>query len=250
MPEELQGFFSYEGIAKGEAASFTVDLSLAERFDQLGDFTTLLYVTCLPVRVRKGGFHRRDLRNLDAVHRDILSLLGDAAVFAGRIDVPDQRWLYYYTNDAKLFLRLSEFCEKEGSLQLTCGRLDEPERETYYKTLYPDATRLQQVKNLALIEAMRKRGDDTEKSRRINLRLRFGSLPRMQEFCGRALEEGFAIGETDFDADSERPYGVTLHCIRPLSPAALEDLTNRIIPAAAEFDGRLRFLDCAFVERR
>ena len=250
MAEEQQGFFFYEGTAKDENASFAVDLSLAERFDQLGDYTTLLYVTCLPTRVRKGGFSRRDYRNLEAVHRDILSLLGSAAVFAGSIDVSGQRWLYYYTNDAKLYLRLSEFCEQEGSLRLTCSRLDEPDRETYFKTLYPDATRLQQVKNLALIEAMRKRGDDTEKNRRINLKLRFGSLPRMQEFCTRALEEGFAIGETDFDADNERPYGVTLHCIRPLSPAALEDLTNRIIPAAEAFDGRLRFLDCAFVEKR
>lgn len=246
----MSNLFSYNWYLKEAPASFQVDLEYAGKFDLLGDFTTLLYITCLPADPEQTAFGRREQSLLVKVQKRISQLLGDAGAFVGSIDLQAQRILYYYTNDAKRLLAINAYCGKEGRLALTCTRANEPNQQTYYQLLYPDGVKLQGVENARLISAMKQRGDLLSAHRRINLHLRFYGAPGMQRFADLAREEGFAIGNMDFIPEREYPHGLTVHCLLPLEWEPLTAATTELIALSAGCQGILEYVDCAFVEKR
>lgn len=246
----MSEFYSYKWDLRGQQASFCVDLEYAAKLDLLGDFTTLLHVTCLPLEREAPAFTKREQKKLDDVEARCTALLGKAGVFVGRIDVGAQRRLYYYTNDAKLLLPLNNLCAKESGLTLACARVPEPNRQTYYRLLYPSAAKMQGEKNASLIELMKKRGDDLAAHRRINLHLVFPGAPAMNAFAGEAKDSGLAIGNTGFNPERDLPHTLSVHAISQLNWEDLTKLTTNVISIAERCGGALDYVDSAFVEKR
>ena len=246
----MSELFSYNWFLKEALASFQVDLEYAGKFDLLGDYTTLLCITCLPADPEREAFSRRERALLVKAQKTISRLLGSSGVFVGLVDVPAKRQLFYYTNDARLLLSINACCEKERRLTLTCTRVNEPDRQTYYTLLYPDQERLQGVENARLIAAMAHRGDNCATPRRINFHLRFSGAPAMQRFADLCREEGYAIGNMDFIPERDLPHGLSVHTIQPLVWMPLTAATTGLIRLSATCEGMLEYVDCAFIEKR
>lgn len=50
------------GICRVYSAQFHVDLKYVEEFDTLGDFTTLMYISCYPKKAEAQAFSAREKR--------------------------------------------------------------------------------------------------------------------------------------------------------------------------------------------
>lgn len=246
----MNDWYVYNWELQGLPAQFHVDLSYVEQFDALGDFTTLLYVTCYSKKADARSFSGREKRLLDLVCKDCLKILGDPCAYVGSIDVAAQRRYYFYTSDARLLVPLMSYCTEETALRLECSKTEEQNRQTYYRLLVPDAAKRQSVDNAAYIDSLRARGDDSAANRRVNLHFYFPSSTSRSLFNESAKSMGFALGQADYIPEREPSYYQVLHAIGPLELAAVTDLTTKAIGAAEPYGGVLEHFDSAFIPKR
>ena len=246
----MSDWYVYDWDLQGLPAQFHVDLKYVEEFDTLGDFTTLLYVSCYPKKETASEFSARELRALEGVSKECLRILGAQCAFVGFIDIAAQRRYYFYTSDARLLVPLMAYCSEEVDFRLECFKAEEPNRQTYYRLLVPDAAKRQSVDNETYIASLRARGDDNGAFRRVNLHFYFPSANGRSLFRENAKAMGFAIGETDYIPERDPSYYIVLHSISPLELAAVTELTTKAIYAAETYGGVLEHFDSAFVPKR
>ena len=246
----MSDWYVYDWDLQGLPAQFHVDLKYVEEFDTLGDFTTLLYVSCYPKKETASAFTARELRALDGVSKECLRILGTQCAFVGYIDIAAQRRYYFYTSDARLLVPLMAYCSEEADFRLECFKAEEPNRQTYYRLLVPDNAKRQSVDNAAYIESLRQRGDDTAAYRRVNLHFYFPSASGRTLFGEIAKSLGFAIGNTDYIPEREPSYYIVLHTISSLDQESITELTTKAIYAAETYGGVMEHLDSAFVPQR
>ena len=246
----MSDWYSYNWELAGQPAAFHVDLSFVDAFDALGDFTTLLYVSCFCKRENAAAFTPRELRRLPGVLSDCLEALGRQAVCVGFIDVQAQRRYYFYASDPRLLVPLMHVCAAQKDFRVECTKTAEPNRQTYYRLLVPDAAKRQVAGNRAYIESLKKRGDDTSAMRRIGLYFYFPTAQARAGFILGAREAGFAIGRDDYIPEHDPPYYLALHGIVPLEQAAVTRMTTVAIYAAEPYGGVFDHLDSAFIPKR
>ena len=246
----MSEWYSYEWELLGHPAEFHVDLAYREEFDALGDFTTLLYVSCFSLTPGAQAFTGREERQLAGVLRDCLKVLAGKAAYVGFIDVEAQRRYYFYTSDARLLVPLMHVCEEQGDFRVECVKASEPNRQTYYRLLVPDNAKRQANDNRSYIESLRVRGDDLSAMRRVNLHFYFPTVQGRTLFARDARQLGFAIGADDYIAERELPYYLAIHRVSTLDARAVTRLTSDAIAAAEAYDGAMDHLDSAFVPKR
>ncbi|HAX39306.1 MAG TPA: hypothetical protein DCY10_00250 [Clostridiales bacterium] len=246
----MRDWYVYDWDLQGLPARFHVDMNYVEAFDTLGDFTTLLYVSCYPKKAEAASFSPREKRLLEGVSRECLRILGEQCAFVGFIDILAHRRYYFYTPDARLLVPLMAYCAEEDGLRLESFKTEEPNRQTYYHLLVPDSAKRQSVDNAAYIESLRLRGDDNEAYRRVNLHFYFPSATGRTLFSESAKTLGFAIGKTDYIPEREPSYYIVLHAVSPLEHEAVTELTTKAIYAAATYGGVMEHFDSAFIQRR
>lgn len=246
----MRDWYVYDWDLQGLPAQFHVDLKYVEEFDTLGDFTTLLYISCYPKKSEAQAFSAREKRALENVSRESLRILGDQCAFVGYIDIGAQRRYYFYTSDARLLVPLMAYCAEQSALRLECYKAEEPNRQTYYRLLVPDNAKRQSVDNAVYIESLRLRGDDLEAYRRVNLHLYFPSASGRTLFGENAKALGFAIGKTDYIPEREPSYYIVLHAISPLDHEFITELTTKAILAAETYGGVMEHFDSAFIQKR
>ncbi len=243
-------WYRYDWELAGQPAEFHVDLRYVEEFDTLGDFTTLLHVSCYPLDPDATAFTKREQSRLDGVLQRCLAVLGGKAVYVGFIDIAAQRRYYFYTSDARLLVPLMKACDEERDFRLDCIKAAEPNRQTYFRLLAPDRAKMQANENLAYIRALTERGDDNAAMRRVNLHFYFPTVQGRASFAAAANALGFAIGRDDYVPERELPYYVALHCISPLEIRAVTVLTSKAIYAAEEYGGEMEHFDAALIPKR
>ncbi|MEA4871188.1 MAG: DUF695 domain-containing protein [Christensenella sp.] len=246
----MADWYVYDWDLQGLPAQFHVDMKYVEELDALGDFTTLLYVSCYPKKAEAQSFSPREQRLLESVSKECQRILGEQCAFVGYIDIAAQRRYYFYTPDARLLVPLMAYCSEEDGLRLECFKALEPNRQTYYRLLVPDNAKRQSVDNAAYIESLRQRGDDNTAYRRVNLHLYFPSANGRTLFGENAKAMGFAIGTTDYIPEREPSYYIVLHAISPLEVEAVTELTTKAIYAAETYGGVMEHFDSAFIQKR
>ena len=246
----MSNWYRYDWALSGEPAEFHVDLAYLDEFDTLGDFTTLLYVSCYSLYADATAFTQREKTQLDAVLRTCLDVLDKKAVYVGYIDVTAQRRYYFYTSDARLLVPLIKACGDERNFRVECVKVAEPNRQTYYRLLAPDRAKMQSSDNLAYIRSLRERGDDCAAMRRVNLHLCFPGEQSRAAFRTEARAMGFALGAESYVPERELPFSLTVHRICPLEPATVTALTTQAIHAAEACGGTMERFDAAFVPKR
>lgn len=246
----MSNWFSYDWELQGSPARFTVDLSAAEALRDAPALATLLYLTCTPVQANAAAFSKRESKRLDGVLKRCLAILADKALYVGLIDLPAQRRYYFYAADARLLVPLYAYCGEETECRLACAKADEPNRQSYFRLLYPDAAKRQAAENATYIAFMHKRGDLLDAYRRIQFYLYFPSLQALSGCARDAMTAGFAVGQTGFVAEREPPHLIVLHAPGKLEWHSLTELSTRAITLAEAYGGVFDHLDAQTVKRR
>lgn len=246
----MSDWYSYRWELAGQPAEFHVDQSYAEAFDTLGDFTTLLYVSCFSKRENAPAFSPRELRRLPGVLSKCLAVLGKLAVYVGFIDVQAQRRYYFYTSDPRLLVPLINVCAAESYFRVECTKTAEPNRQTYYRLLMPDVAKRQVANNTAYIAKLRRYGDDVSAMRRVSLHFYFPTAQARTGFMLDMRQAGFALGLDDYVPEHDPSYYVVLHRIVPLELAAVTRLTTEAIYAAMPYGGVFDHFDSALIPKR
>ena len=81
----MADWYVYDWELQGLPAQFHVDLKYVDEFDTLGDFTTLLYISCYPKKAESQAFSAHEKRALENVSRECLRILGEHCAFVGFI---------------------------------------------------------------------------------------------------------------------------------------------------------------------
>lgn len=246
----MSEWYSYDWELSGQPAQFHVDLSYVTEFDTLGDFITLLYVSCYSRNENATAFTPREKRHLTDVFKDCQRVLAGKSVYVGYIDMLAQRRYYFYVSDARLLVPMLSVCKDDGVLRLNCTKAAEPNRQTYYRLLVPDAAKRQANDNLRYIAALKARGDDNDAPRRVNLHFYFPTVQGRSHFANEIRQAGFAIGKDDYISEQELPYYLAVHRISPLHSDAVTRLTTEAIECASAYGGVLGRFDSAIVIKR
>lgn len=239
-------FFTYDWQIDGDDAVFCADLSL---YDIAPDplQSVLLYMNCAAKAAGKAldaGLEKKAERVLKKCLKALSPL------YAGFIRTEDAKQFYFYTSDGNALAHLETIAQKERGLYCRAGMQHEPEWQTYFKLLYPDAAKLQTERNRAHIALLKKHGDNLAATRRVRFHAFFPSEPIVKYFSDEALNLGFAVGQTEFASELDTPYGVVLHKIAALDKKELDRLTTSLIYLAERYEGMLRDLDCQIVPKK
>ncbi len=242
MPQWLE----YDWILNSVPSKYRVNMEL----DSILPHTSmqmLLHVKCGSKDPRGDGMTLRERRRVEALERKCVKQLD--AVYAGIIDSGSEVRMYFYTDKERDFEMLRELLDKENGIDCVCKRIFEPQWQTYYKLLYPDAAKYQTVRNKTLIDNISKRGDNTSAPRRINLHMHFPTEPLRLLFQEEARLAGFVIGDAVYAPEQDLPYGVVLHRISTLCKRDIDSLTTRAIRIAERFRGVLVQWDCLLISK-
>ena len=156
---------------------------------------------------------------------------------------------YFYAGSKEAYDRMSLVAEKEKKLVCRLSGKPEEDWETYFGMLYPDEIKQLTVKNREQVDKLRKIGDNTEATRRINLHVCFRGEQDRLMFEETARRSGFAIGGSEFISESDRPNGVVIHRISTLQPADINGVTIKTVELAEKNDGKLIYWDCNIVPK-
>lgn len=231
-------WLEYDWRVDGSDARFCVDMSLyAKAPVESSTELVFVYFASPSEKPLKAG----EMRRVEGLVARCVKKLGKD--YVGCIQTAAMQQYYFYTDSEEKYSALQQLFQKERRLTVKLGCKHEPKWTTYYKLLYPDAAKLQTVRNKENIEKLYSNGD-SEAARRLNLHMYFRSEPLRLQFEEAARREGFAIGSAVDRELSELPYGVVLHKICPLKKRDVDEITVHAIRIAEQFGGRLMFWDC------
>lgn len=168
-------------------------------------------MSCDARRADAGSFSFWERRHLAPVLARCSTLLDGHGQHVGTIALPAHTRYYFYADDARLIVPIYEFCTDYAGLHLACAKADDPQQQTYFQLLYPDAAKRQSVANRSWIDARRAQGDDLQAPRRIDLTFSFPTAQARAAFSAEAASLGFTAGRVGFDEAQEAPYMQTLH---------------------------------------
>ncbi len=241
----------YDWELDGQRAEFSVDLSYAEQFDMMGDFTTLLVIAISPAELRESAsFTARESKKYKALLRRLSQLLGQKGIHVGTILLDAHCRFYFYTSDARLLVPVYDQCGKTMDLKVECQKFEDPDHETYFRLLYPDPAKRQAADNAVYIKSLLQRGDDANAYRRINLHFFFPTAQTRILFERDAKQMGFAVGDIGFIPEREPSHYISIHIVSKLFYDDVTEQTTKAIYAADRYHGVMDHLDSAFVAKR
>lgn len=237
-------WLEYDWDIDGAEAVFGVELSLYKTAPD-EKLPLLLYFCC----------ERTDGQELTPKDFKRIEKLKDRAVKqtklspAGFVQTKTLRQYYFYAGSKEAHDKLSLIASKEKKLLCRLGGKPEEDWATYFQLLYPDEVKQQTVRNREQVDKLRKIGDNTEATRRINLHVSFRGEQDRLMFEETARRSGYAIGSAEFISESDHPNGVVIYRISTLAPKDINAVTIRAMELAEKNDGKLVYWDCNIVPK-
>lgn len=243
MPKQ-KTWLEYDWQLDGRDAHFGVELSFY-RTAPNENRQFLCYFCCQTVD--EHDLLPADIKHIEGIIAKCSKRIG--VLPAGFIQADDMRQYYFYTSSKQEHDELKAAAEKEKKYICRVGGKIEEDWATYFQLLYPDDMKYQTVKNREQLEKMRKKGDNLEASRRINLHVAFRTEQQRLVFEEAARRAGFAIGSAEYHSDFELPHGAVLYRISSLKTNEIDSVTIQAIKTAHRMNGRLLYWDCNIVPR-
>lgn len=239
-------FLAYDWEIEGQRAHFLVNMAVEKNAPDPA-MPILAYVNCAPKDAGRLELSPSERRKIEAVARRIEKKL--KLLFVGSIILQEQEQLYFYAPDMDAFEALETLVSRERALLLTANLAKEPQWNTYFGLLYPDAAKYQTILNRETAAKLQKTGDKNDAARRVNFMVYFPSEQLRIHFSEEARLSGFAVGQPRFTPERERAYGVVLHKITSLLPEQIDRATTQIIRMASRCEGELDGWDCPLISR-
>lgn len=123
-------------------------------------------------------------------------------LYVGRVSVDSHRHFYIYTPDSEQAwsTRLRTFAASHGYAVSSAFQSDDS-RAGYWKELFPTEDDWQVIKDLGVIEALQKEGDDGTASRQIDHWACFPSHDTAEQFGDWAQGRGYTLDRSDVSDD-------------------------------------------------
>jgi len=137
----------------------------------------------------------REFQQLRGIDEEVTALSQThGALYVGRITVAGHRHFYVYTpeDDAAWEPRLAGLSQRHQYEVSSYIKADE-QRNGYWKELYPDEASWQVLKDVELLEILRKQGDDGSPSRQIQHWAYFPAKTDAGRFAAWAGEQGYQV---------------------------------------------------------
>jgi hypothetical protein len=138
---------------------------------------------------------REEFQQLCAIDEDVTALAqGNGALYVGRITVAGHRHFYVYTPEDETAWepRLADLRERHRYEVASYVETDE-QRNGYWDDLYPDEASWQVMKDMKVLEVLRKEGDDATISRQIQHWAYFPERTDADRFAAWAGEQGYRV---------------------------------------------------------
>lgn len=182
-------------------------------------------------RPRTDGLPDRDeFEELCAFEDDLTAMLAKhGGLYIGRVSVRGQRFFHIYTSDASedsWSSRLQAVGDRHG-YQVELVLKPDPDREGYWKHLYPGEDDWQVIRDLGVLEELRKSGDDGATSRKFDHWAYFPELAAAGKFADWARGDGYFEVKVTRKDDGQ-------FCVRLAhnGTAELADITSHTIALA------------------
>ena len=124
----------------------------------------------------------------------------DAAVIAkngvqvGRVTVDgNQDFLFYVPFDEEAAAEIVDSLAEQTTYALQYAYQDDPDKETYWRTLYPTADDWQLMRDMRVLDALRQKGDVSDTSRRVMHWAYFPEPSDAHQFADWAESRGYLV---------------------------------------------------------
>ncbi|MFT5444777.1 MAG: hypothetical protein ACI8W3_003835 [Myxococcota bacterium] len=139
-------------------------------------------------------------------------LEGVGGLLVGRITVDGARYYHAYADvEDDIFAALASQAAAGSDYNIDYACLDDPEREGYWKELFPTDRDWQVIQDLKAISTLREHGDLLERPRRIDHWAYFPSLAARAGFEQWALAHEFVCETCVAENDLDFPHGLQVH---------------------------------------
>ena len=229
-------WFEYDWRHENEDAVFGVEMAYAALDEIRIRHSELLIVTA---EGKGGHVTESQWRKFEAIKNRLVRHY--TIQYAGFIKAASNARYYYYTPDASVAASIEVYLSKYRFI--SCDSINDTAWKYYFKLLYPTAAKLQTEENAKTIGLYSRMGDSLTTPRKITLHMYFPSESLRILFEEQARLSGFAIGDSEFGMEYEKPHGVQIHKIAPLLKRDVDELTTRAIHIAKKYDGDLVYWD-------
>jgi regulator of RNase E activity RraB len=162
------------------------------------------------------------------------------AELVGRITTAGRREFYFYGAQADRFEEaVTSALKGFPDYEFDFGTKEDPEWSQYLNVLYPSPEDHQRIKNMHVIEALKKHGDPLKLPRIVSHWAYFKSSDDRSKFIAKAVSTGFKVTNESKrdDPEAERAYGVVLERIDRVDWDSINQATLELFRLAQEVSG-------------
>jgi uncharacterized protein (TIGR01619 family) len=244
MKEEEEAYHpdwdAYFCLIEDKPASIATDLDL-RRFAPFTDSKWMVQISVLVREPDDNGLPRgSELETLSAIEDSLAFQLSEKAeaIQVGRAAFHGYRLFFFYCADtrfvaAAMAAAMQEFTGYKA--ELVVG--EEPEWDTYFQFLLPDAREYQRIQNRKLLEQLEQLGDNADQERLVEHWLYFPTEELRTSFLKWSLGEGFLpIGLEKIDED-ELPWKLRLGRNEVPTEEDIDEVVLLLYDTVQEFEG-------------
>ncbi|AZZ92360.1 DUF695 domain-containing protein [Hahella sp. KA22] len=127
------------------------------------------------------------------------------AVYAGRISVNHERYFFYYMNcDEEIAAAIIRNVGRQFGYTLEFGVSAEPEKQSYWRNLYPSEDDWQVIQDLEVLQTLAKSGDQPDIQREVTHWACFPTQAQAQQFADWAAAEHYVVSRCAREEDGDR----------------------------------------------
>ena len=204
---------SYFCNVNSKLASIALNLALNEEAP-IESKPWLLWVWVYLQRPRPDGLSdQSEFETISAIEDALLEGLASTcqAVEAGRITTDGHREFYFYGASASGFEKaIRGVMGKFKAYKFDLGKQHEPDWNQYRNVLYPSDENMERIKNMDILEMLRKHGDTLESVRDVHHWKYFKNTDDRKSFGQEVLQLGYKVESESEHLNEEFPYGIQI----------------------------------------
>jgi uncharacterized protein (TIGR01619 family) len=236
MPEDWKQYFCN---VNGHIASILLNLALRTEAPMPGKPNLLwVWVHCKTPRA-DGLSDSTEAETLWKIEDGLVEELasGFGAILAGKITTQGRREFYFYTQSCQDFeLSVSAVLRHFPGYRFNCGMKEDVQWDQYFNVLYPPEEELQKMKNLDVLELLKRQGDGLTAVRELTHWAYFETSEERDQF-ERAVDRlgyrrrGYCEGKNPL------PFGLTVFREQLLLAEAIDSAVIELFRLARTYRG-------------
>jgi uncharacterized protein (TIGR01619 family) len=209
----------------------------------LSDLSELTWLCLYIDKVRADGFPEssefEQLNKVDDAIDEIVSIATGDICYVGRATSNGRRTYFFYGTISSLTEKsLASALSAYPKYRFDLGSKSEPEWNTYFEYLFPDARQYQTISNGHVLQALEEHGDRLAVEREVDHWAYFENSFDRARFIEAVCERDFRIVEELNDTENEPSYGVHLTCTHAVDRNTIDAVTLQLFDCAHEHSGQ------------